>query len=42
MFRAEPMMPGDGYGCIFSWSTIEITAFERKQERPFILQEFLN
>ena len=39
MLRAVQMTPGDGYGCIFSWSTIQIKAFERKQENAFILQE---
>ena len=35
------MMPCDVYGCIFSWSTIRIKAFERKHAKAFILEEFL-
>ena len=35
------MMSCDVYGCIFSWSAIQIKAFERKREKSFILEEFL-
>ena len=36
MFRAVGKMPCYVYDCIFSWSTIEIKAFERKREKKLL------